>query len=643
MNRSCARELAGTPRRSPANARHIGVLHVVKSLALVFASLLFCASAACASDADDSSGALLARAHSALGGDALARVQASRAKLRVATQGLSGSGERVEDHRSGRFAERFDLRVIAFAEGFDGETPWSIEGNNPPRAERGDDRLAGARSDAYRISFSHLTGRRPGRVEALGERAEGERRFAVLRVAPAGGRAFELWLDAATALPDRTIEKTASDTITTWFSDWRRVDGVAVPFALRESNGDAKYDTTIAVDSIAFEPEPPAATFAMPAPPPRDFGIAAGAASVTVPFALQNNHIYVDVRLAGRPITLLVDTGGLNVVTPELARELGLAVTGEIEGRGVGEQKVDVGVAQIARVEIGDAFLENQTFYVFPLGDMSAIEGREVVGLVGYEVFRRFVARIDYDARQLTLSDPDRFVYRGPGVAVPIAFTDHTPRIEAEVDGLRGWFDLDTGSRSSLTLAAPFVDEHGLREKYGARPATTTGWGVGGASRSQLARVGALRFAGFSVREPVTALSVQRSGSFAASDIAGNIGAGTLKRFDLTLDYPNERIWFEPNALFDARDVFDRSGMWLNDGDAALDVMDVATGGPAERAGLRAGERVRAIDGKAIGAGDLLRLRERFRSEAPGTQIRLEVEAPDGARRAVTLTLAELV
>ncbi|MFI5320845.1 MAG: aspartyl protease family protein [Myxococcota bacterium] len=586
---------------------------------------------------------LLARARAAAGGDALLAVHASRAKLRVETQGLSGSGERLEDHRTGRYALRVDLGAITLAEGFDGETPWSIEGNNPARPERGADRLAGARSDAYRRSFSHLTGRRPGSVAALGERSEGTRRFELLQIGPQDGRPFELWLDAETWLPARVVEKSASDTLTTTYSDWRRVDGVAVPFALRESNGDAKYDTVTTVESIAFGEPAADAELAMPAPPPRDFGIADGAASTAVRFELVNNHIYAEVKLAGRAVTLIVDTGGLNVVTPELARELGLPVHGEIEGRGVGEQKVDVGVTQVARVEIGGAFLENQTFYVFPLGPLAAVEGRDAAGLIGYEVFRRFTARIDYDERQLTLYDPARFTYQGPGVAVPIAFDDHTPRVEAEVDGLRGWFDLDTGSRSSLTLAAPFVEAHGLRAKYAARFTATTGWGVGGASRSQLARAASLRIAGFDVRQPVTLLSVQRAGSFAASDIAGNLGGGLLRRFDLTLDYEHQRIFFEPNASFAAPDVFDRSGMWLNDGEGALDVMDVTPGGPAERAGLRVGEKLRAIDGAPVAPGDLLRLRERFRSDPPGTRVPLEVEAQDGSRRTLSVALEDLV
>ncbi len=611
----------------------------LRALALSSALLCGTAHAAPASSAD----ATLARARAALGGDALAAVASSHATLRVESQGLSGTAERSEDHRTGRFAMRIDLGVITLAEGFDGETPWSIDGNNPPRPERGVDRRAGAVSAAYRRTFSHLTRRLPGRVDALGARSEGERRFEVLAIAPEGGRAFELWLDAESALPDRVVEQSASDTLTTTYADWRRVDGVAVPFAIRESNGDAKYDTRLTLESIAFGGELAPAELAMPAPPPRDFGIAGDAPSTSVPFELSNNHIFVEVKLAGRALTLFVDTGGLNIVTPELARELGLAVSGEIEGRGTGDQKVDIGVTQIARVEIGDAFLENQSFYVVPLGSLSQVEGRPAPGVVGYEVFRRFVARIDYDEQQLTLSDPQRFTYQGPGVAVPFTFDDHTPRIEAEVDGLRGWFDLDTGARSSLTLAAPFAKAHDLEAKYAPRFTATSGWGVGGATRSRLARAKRLRIAELEISEPVTLLSLQQAGAFSATDVAGNIGGGVLKRFDLTLDYVHQRIYFEPNSQFAARDVFDRSGLWLNDLGDALEVMDVTAGGPAERAGVRVGERVRAIEGKPVGAGDLLRLRTRFRSEPAGTRVSLRIEGADGAQRELAISLEELV
>ena len=61
--------------------------------------------------------------------------------------------------------------------------------------------------------------------------------------------------------------------------------------------------------------------FKLPAPPPPDFALAGGKTSTTVPFELVNNHIYVDVRLNGKgPYRLMCDTGGANIVTPELFR-----------------------------------------------------------------------------------------------------------------------------------------------------------------------------------------------------------------------------------------------------------------------------------------------------------------------------------
>ncbi len=586
---------------------------------------------------------LLDRAHAAAGGAALDALTSAHAKLRIEMAGLSGTGERLEDLRTGRYVERFDLGVIALAQGYDGATPWSIEGNNPARADQADDAREAAVNEAFRRSYSHLTKRRRGQIELAGERAEGERRFSVLAITPEGGRRFELWLDTKTRLADRVVEPGATETSTTFYTDYRRVDGLMLPFALRTTNGDAKYDTRVAVESIALGEPLEDARFAMPAPPPPDFGLAGGARSTTVPFALRNNHIYVEVRLAGRPVTLLCDTGGLNIVTPMLAQELGLPVAGELEGSGAGEKKVDVGITKISRVEIGDAFLENQTFYVFALDSMSEVEGVPTVGVIGYEVFRRFVVELDYERSRLTLHDPARFTYQGSGRAVPFVFNGHIPQIDGAIDGIPGKLDLDTGSRSSLDLMAPFVAKHGLRAKYAPRFAAVTGWGVGGPSRSELARARVLEIAGYQVERPVTELSLQKAGSFTDRYVAANVGGGVLKRFHLVFDYGNQRIYFAPNAGFAARDRFDQSGLWLNAAGDALRVMDVTPSAPGQRAGIKVGELIRAIDSAPVTTESLVPLRERFRNEPAGTRVRLQVEAADGARRDVVLELAELV
>ena len=94
----------------------------------------------------------------------------------------------------------------------------------------------------------------------------------------------------------------------------------------------------------------------------------AGATSTTVAFELINNHIYIPVKLNGRgPYRLLCDTGGATIVTPELAREMGLRTEGALEGRGVGEKSEDIALSRLDTVQIGDAVIRSQLAAVFPL------------------------------------------------------------------------------------------------------------------------------------------------------------------------------------------------------------------------------------------------------------------------------------
>jgi predicted metalloprotease with PDZ domain len=169
------------------------------------------------------------------------------------------------------------------------------------------------------------------------------------------------------------------------------------------------------------------------------------------------------------------------------------------------------------------------------------------------------------------------------------------------------------------------------------------GWGVGGPSRGELVRIGRLEIGGYTVAGPIAKLSLQKEGSFSDRYLAANVGAGVLERFHLVFDYGHQRIYFAPNARFAERDRFDQSGLWLNQDGDALRVVDVIPGAPGERAGVKAGERIVAVDGAEIAEGSLVALRERFRTEAPGTEVRLRVVGEDGAIREVVLVLRELV
>jgi hypothetical protein len=586
---------------------------------------------------------ILAKAKQATGGDAWDAIHTTYNKAKLTTSGLAGPAESWQDNLTGRYVEKYQLGPASGADGFDGKLVWSQDSSGEPRAEGAENARQGAADEAYRNAMAYWYPQRwPAQIECSGQKQEQGKTFQVLRITPQGGRPFDLWIDATTYLFDHTVEKADIETRTTYLSDYRTVNGVKLPFAVRSTNGAQQYDQYIVLEKVEFNAPVQDAQFRMPQPPPADFAIAGGKSSTTVPFELLNNHIYVEVKLNDKgPFRMLCDTGGANIVTPALARELNLKSEGAFEGRGVGEKSEDVGLVKIQSLGVGEAALSNQVFAVFPMETLSTVEGIQINGLIGYEVFKRFVAKVDYEHHMITLTLPSAFAYKGEGTVVPFQFNAHIPQVDGAIDGIEGKLDIDTGSRASLTVLGPFAEKHDLMAHYGAKVEAVTGWGVGGAARGLVTRAKVLRLGKVEVHNPVTELSLQKKGAFVSPYVAGNVGAGVLKRFNITFDYPHQQLIFERNANYDKPDVFDRSGMWLNQSGEGFEVMDVIAGGPAASAGLKVGDKILAIDGQPAGHLSLLAIRQQFKSE-PGTKLRLAIQSGE-QKRDVELVLKDLI
>jgi membrane-associated protease RseP (regulator of RpoE activity) len=308
----------------------------------------------------------------------------------------------------------------------------------------------------------------------------------------------------------------------------------------------------------------------------------------------------------------------------------------------VGEKSEDVGLLTVDSLSVGEVTLGKQVFAVFALEPFGDIEGVPQSGLIGYEVFKRFVVGIDYEKSLLTLAEPSAFTYSGGGTAVPFQFDGQTPQVDGSIDGIPGAFSIDTGGRASLTLLAPFVEKHELRKRPGPKIEAVTGWGLGGPARGMVTRMKGLRLGSVDVGDFVVDLSLQTKGAFTDPYVAGNVGGGVLRRFNLVFDYGNQTIVFEPNARFGDPDLYDRSGMWVNRKGAEIVIVDVTAGGPAEAAGLKNGDRILAVDGRPVADVSLVDLRERFRTEPPGTEIHLRVKRGD-AENEVVLVLKDQV
>jgi membrane-associated protease RseP (regulator of RpoE activity) len=264
-------------------------------------------------------------------------------------------------------------------------------------------------------------------------------------------------------------------------------------------------------------------------------------------------------------------------------------------------------------------------------------------GMVGFETFRRFVTRIDYGAHTITLIKPDAFDPKDAGTAVQISFNGNTIEAPATYDGVPGTFTIDTGNRSSLILNSPFVAAHAQFAKYSTAPEATTGWGIGGPTKSHVIRGHNLVIGGQMVTAPVVLLSTATKGADADTTQSGNIGGGVLKRFVVTLDYGNNKMYLKPvTQPVSDLDSFDRSGMWINQSATGYKVVDVTKGTPADNAGLKAGDEIVSVDGKPAAATPLYDMRARLRNDAPGTVVKFTVKRGNETKD-IAVTLKDLI
>ena len=559
--------------------------------------------------------------------------------------GMDASVSSIIDVDTGLYAEQQDIGPMHLIDGFDGQTAWQQDLSGALRTQGGGEKRGQAVSRAYRNAARWWHDDRGG--AAIVDRGTSDangRKFDVLEVTPPGGQRFTAWFDATTHLLDRVRQGNAPEVTTTFFNDYRTIAGckIAGKIVFDDGNGEQYRQTSTLIDAH-IEPVLPNAAYAMPSRSSMDISFADGSNRATVPFRLQNNHIVTDVRINGQgPFNVILDTGGMAMLTPATAKALTIASHGSAAVTGVGSEVDSGGFAHGITFEIGGVTLRGQNPLV---ADMEAPQPVRTAlqGMLGYELFRRIIVQVDYRDQTLTLIDPAKFDHADAGTAIPFEFTEQMPEVAGSFEGIPGRFRIDTGARSELTLTSPFAADHNEREQHPRGIEAISGSGIGGVSRSYVTRSSGLQLGDLQLDNIVTELSTQQKGAFADPSYAGNIGGGLLKRFTVTFDYGHQLIYLKPrtDAVPDTG-TYDRAGIWLQAAHEGIKVVDVVKDGPAARAGLQAGDVIRAVDGGNTDSSQVIALRYRFRNDPAGTPVTLTFTR-DGIDHTAKLVLRDQI
>jgi hypothetical protein len=314
--------------------------------------------------------------------------------------------------------------------------------------------------------------------------------------------------------------------------------------------------------------------------------------AASIPFELHANKPRIDVSVNGAgPFDFLIDTGSVtDLLDTRLAADLGLVVVGEEEAGGAGEATMQLGTAEGVALAVGPIELPPQEVKVAPIDDrVGSHEGRRLDGLLGYDFFSHFPVELDYDASLLRVGVPPRgeplglrLVRRHPFFPLKLTFGERT---------VEGAFVVDTGFRSAVVLAQPFVADQGVLAYVEPTIESTTGIGIGGPTVERIGRADVVELGPFALRDVLVSFSQAQSGTLADRGFGGIIGSELLRRFTATFDYPQEQLLLAPGSAYDEPFEFDLSGLFLVAGDGVR-VHTVVAGSPAAKAGIRPGDRI---------------------------------------------------
>jgi len=320
---------------------------------------------------------------------------------------------------------------------------------------------------------------------------------------------------------------------------------------------------------------------------------------------LADNIIYIKCRINGSDeMWFILDSGatfsGLDIL---IAQKLGLDLSDKRVSEKTGMEFIKVtGIT----VGIGRAEFTDQFFNVMNMQHLSMFTGREIAGIIGYDIFNESAVRISYSEKTVSFREKESFIYTGNGSVIPLKIINKWPIISVEAESFAGIsrkMDLiiDIGSMTSLSLNGGELASKTI--------STGMSMGIGGAGGAGRAgRIKKINLGGITYSNPLSAFPQEDQDSGGdglsnaiASVSSGIIGGELLHRFDLIFDYAKGNFIIEKNMFFDDPMEYDMSGIVLLTQGAPYDefiVYIVSENTPAFNSDIRSGDIIIEINGR---------------------------------------------
>lgn len=391
-----------------------------------------------------------------------------------------------------------------------------------------------------------------------------------------------------------------------------------------------------------------------------------------IKFKLIHNLVVIPLQINGKELSFIVDTGVNKTILFNLTQNdsLDLKDVKRVTLQGLGNGlPVEALVSKGNRLNIKDMVSHNQELYVIldEKFDLSSKMGITIHGIIGYDLLKNILVKINYASKRMTFYNPKKKYYKKcrKCEVFPLQFYRNKPFINAAIR-------LDTVGKvtTPVTLLIDSGGSDALWLFEGTKKEIKTpkkffkdilGEGLSGTIYGNRSRIPLLFLKQFEIRKPTVSFldSISTYNARKFKERNGSIGGNILRRFNVWLDYPNRRLMLKKKNSLTKEFYYNMSGLTIiYDGkelikeeimtnDVALTspkenkiafitsyryrfkqsfrVDNVVKNSPGALAGIIKGDIIRKINGKEVYTYDLNRIIALFQTK-PNKKIRLEVE-----------------
>ncbi len=367
----------------------------------------------------------------------------------------------------------------------------------------------------------------------------------------------------------------------------------------------------------------------------------------SIPFILHGDHIFIEVSIDGSdPLDFIFDTGdGLSVLDLNVAQDLNLDLE-HIEYHESVQGLISGALIKHNTLGIKDLIMEkNIKVYATSLNHLEISIGRNVDGIVGWDLLRHHPVTLNFDDMVMDIYEPKSFPKEGN--AIDFDFENSIPTVSAKVtlnngETLKGTYFVNTGAGTSLDFNTPFSRENKIADKTGDHYNYLIK-GIGDVeTRHYEGRVASFEIAGFTFEDMPIGISESEAGLQGNKKVSGIIGSRVLRQFNMTFDYSGKKIYMTKNGMFGDKISVNCSGIDVQlteDQDAVL-IHQVYDDSPASAAGIKQNDVLVSVNGKSAMELGLIEVEQILKKS--GESVDLVIRS-GGSEKKVTLSLKSLI